>query len=248
MNKSIRRILIGTVLFLMGVMILLAILILTKTVCINKMFVSDDDIIGVDVSEYQDKIDMKRLSEQNIDFVYIRATEGSSYQDACFRENWKNAHECGLLAGAYHFFSFDSSGETQARNYIETVGELEGDLIPVVDFEYYGDKEKNRPDKEKVLRELHIFLEILEKEYGVKPMIYTLKNIYSVYLDDEVDGYPLWVRNVFYPASFDGWGDYVIWQYLDTAQLDGYSGGEKYIDMDVLADGMTLEKITLHKQ
>ena len=71
MNKSIRRILIGTVLFLMGVMILLAILILTKTVCINKMFVSDDDIIGVDVSEYQDKIDMKRLSEQNIDFVYI---------------------------------------------------------------------------------------------------------------------------------------------------------------------------------
>ena len=248
MNKSMRRILIGTVLFLMGVMIPLAILILTKTVCINKMFVSDDDIIGVDVSEYQDKIDMKRLSEQNIDFVYIRATEGSSYQDACFRENWKNAHECGLPSGAYHFFSFDSSGETQARNYIETVGELEGDLIPVVDFEYYGDKEKNRPDKEKVLRELHIFLEILEKEYGVKPMIYTLKNIYSVYLDDEVDGYPLWVRNVFYPAALDGWGDYVMWQYLDTAQLDGYSGGEKYIDMDVLADGMTLEKITLHKQ
>ena len=118
----------------------------------------------------------------------------------------------------------------------------------MVDFEYYGDKEKNRPDKEKVLRELHIFLEILEKEYGVKPMIYTLKNIYSVYLDDEVDGYPLWVRNVFYPAALDGWGDYVMWQYLDTAQLDGYSGGEKYIDMDVLADGMTLEKITLHKQ
>ena len=58
----------------------------------------------------------------------------------------------------------------------------------------------------------------------------------------------MWVRNVFYPAALDGWGDYVMWQYLDTAQLDGYSGGEKYIDMDVLAAGMTLEKITLHKQ
>lgn len=247
MNKRIRRILIGTVLSFFGLMILFAILILTKTVCINKMFVSDDDIIGVDVSEYQDKIDMKRLSEQNIGLVYIRATEGSSYQDACFHENWKNAHDCGLPAGAYHFFSFDSSGETQARNYIDTVGELRGDLIPVVDFEYYGDKEKNRPDKDKVLRELHIFLEILEKEYGAKPMIYTLKNIYSVYLDGEVDRYPLWVRNVLYPAALDGWGDYVMWQYLDTAQLDGYSGGEKYIDMDVLAAGMTLEKITVHK-
>ena len=80
MNKSIRRILIGTVLFLMGVMILLAILILTKTVCINKMFVSDDDIIGVDVSEYQDKIDMKRLSEQNIDFVYPESVKPDCFK------------------------------------------------------------------------------------------------------------------------------------------------------------------------
>lgn len=248
MSKRIRKILIGTVLSLIGVMILFAILLLTKTVCINKFFISDNAIIGVDVSEYQDKIDMKRLSEQDVSFVYIKATEGSLYQDACFRENWKNAHDCKLPAGAYHFFSFDSSGETQAENFIETVGELEGDLLPVVDFEYYGDKENNRPDKEKVLRELHIFLDILEKEYGVKPMIYTLKNIYSVYLDGEVDGYPLWVRNVFYPAALDGWGDYVMWQYLDTAQLNGYSGGERYIDMDVLSDGMTLEKITVHKQ
>ena len=245
MNKRILRTLICPVSVLLGVAVSVAVLILTKTVCINKMYVSSNDTVGVDVSEYQDKIDMKVLSEQNVDFVYIRATEGSSYQDACFRENWKNAHDCGLPAGAYHFFSFDSSGETQAQNYMDTVGELKGNLIPVVDFEYYGDKQKNPPDKEKVLRELHTFLDILEKEYGVKPMIYTLKNIYSVYLEGEVEDYPLWVRNVFYPAALDGWGDYVMWQYLDTAQLDGYSGGEKYIDMDVLADGITLERITV---
>ncbi len=245
MNKRILRTLICPVSVLLGVAVSVAVLILTKTVCINKMYVSSNDTVGVDVSEYQDKIDMKVLSEQNVDFVYIRATEGSSYQDACFRENWKNAHDCGLPAGAYHFFSFDSSGETQAQNYMDTVGDLKGNLIPVVDFEYYGDKQKNPPDKEKVLRELHTFLDILEKEYGVKPMIYTLKNIYSVYLEGEVEDYPLWVRNVFYPAALDGWGDYVMWQYLDTAQLDGYSGGEKYIDMDVLADGITLERITV---
>lgn len=245
MNKRILRTLICPVSVLLGVAVSVAVLILTKTVCINKMYVSSNDTVGVDVSEYQDKIDMKVLSEQNVDFVYIRATEGSSYQDACFCENWKNAHDCGLPAGAYHFFSFDSSGETQAQNYMDTVGDLKGNLIPVVDFEYYGDKQKNPPDKEKVLRELHTFLDILEKEYGVKPMIYTLKNIYSVYLEGEVEDYPLWVRNVFYPAALDGWGDYVMWQYLDTAQLDGYSGGEKYIDMDVLADGITLERITV---
>lgn len=245
MNKRVRKILLCSGMFLFGLMIIFVILILTKIVCINKMFVSTEAIIGVDVSEYQDKIDMKKISEQNVSFVYIKATEGSSYQDACFRENWKNAHDCGLPAGAYHFFSFDSSGKTQAQNFIAAVGDLKGDLIPVVDFEYYGDKQKSPPDKEKVLRELHTFLELLEKEYGVKPMIYTLKNIYNVYLDGEVKGYPLWVRNVFYTAALDGWSDYVIWQYLDTAQLDGYSGGEKYIDMDVLSDGITLEEITV---
>ena len=245
MNRKSRIILVFSVFFVFGMIIVSAILILTKTVCINKLFVSSSDIMGVDVSEYQDRIDMRKLSEENVSFVYIKATEGSSYQDARFQENWKNAHDCGLPAGAYHFFSFDSSGQTQAQNYIDTVGKLKGDLIPVVDFEYYGDKEKNPPDKEKVLSELHTLLDILEKEYGVKPMIYTLKNIYSVYLEGEVEDYPLWVRNVFYPAAFDGWDNYVMWQYLDTAQSDSYSGGEKYIDMDVLADGITLEKLTV---
>lgn len=245
MKKRKLKITICSVLIILFLVALSAMLILTKVVCVNRMFVSSNDIIGVDVSEYQDKIDMKRLSEQNVSFVYIRATEGSSYQDACFYENRKNARDCGLPAGAYHFFSFDSSGKTQAQNFIDTVGDIRGDLIPVVDFEYYGDKAKNPPDKEEVLRELHSFLEILEREYGVKPMIYTLKNIYGVYLEGEVDGYPLWVRNVFYPAALDGWGDYVMWQYLDTAQLDGYTGGEKYIDMDVLAHGVTLEELTV---
>ena len=176
MNRKSRIILVFSVFFVFGMIIVSAILILTKTVCINKLFVSSSDIMGVDVWEYQDRIDMRKLSEENVSFVYIKATEGSSYQDARFQENWKNAHDCGLPAGAYHFFSFDSSGQTQAQNYIDTVGKLKGDLIPVVDFEYYGDKEKNPPDKEKVLSELHTLLDILEKEYGVKPMIYTLKN------------------------------------------------------------------------
>lgn len=246
MKKRVLKIILIIVGVIISVMIVLTVLVLTKIIHINKMFVSDRDIIGVDISEFQNVVDMKKLSEQNISFVYIRATEGSTYQDARFRENWENAHKEGLSAGAYHFFSFDSSGEAQARNFIKTAGkQLKGDLLPVVDFEYYGDKEKNPPEKNRVLKELRIFLDIIEKEYGVKPMIYTMKNIYGKYLDGELEGYPMWVRNVFYPADFDGWGNWTVWQYLDTAQLDGYSGGDKYIDMDVLGKNITLEDIMI---
>ena len=112
-----------------------------KKIFINKWFVNENkSIIGVDVSAYQVNIDMNKLKEQNIKFIYIKATEGSKKQDDKFVQNWENAKNANLLSGAYHFFSYDSEGKTQAENFIKTVGEdLEGRLLPVVDVEYYGD-------------------------------------------------------------------------------------------------------------
>ena len=82
-----------------------------KKVFINKWFVDEKNSnIGVDVSSYQANIDMNKLKEQNIKFIYIKATEGSNMQDDRFAENWENAKKAELLSGAYHFFSYDSEG------------------------------------------------------------------------------------------------------------------------------------------
>ena len=155
-----------------------------KIIFLNDWFVRESSgTIGVDISSYQADVDMRKLKEQQIAFVYIKASEGSTHQDNLFAVNWKNAQEAGLPAGAYHFFSYDSAGKTQAENFINTVGpDLNGRLIPVVDVEYYGDKEQNPPERENVIRELRAFLETTEKEYGVKPMIYTRPDIYQKYL------------------------------------------------------------------
>ena len=152
-----------------------------KKIFINKWFIDEkNSTIGVDVSSYQANINMNKLKEQNIRFIYIKATEGSNKQDDKFDENWKNTKNAELLSGAYHFFSYDSEGRTQAENFIKTVGkDIKGRMLPVVDVEYYGNKEQNPPDKVDVVRELKIFLEIIEKEYGVKPLIYTRTEIYN---------------------------------------------------------------------
>ena len=105
-----------------GLLILLFFAVKTKKLRINTWIVSDRDTIGVDLSEYQADVDMPGLKEQGIEFVYMKATEGSGHVDSRFAQNWENARECGLPAGAYHFFSFDSAGEMQAQNYINTVG------------------------------------------------------------------------------------------------------------------------------
>lgn len=94
-----------------------------KKIFINPWFVNEtNSTIGVDVSSYQGDIDMHVLKEQNIEFIYMKATEGSSMQDSCFMKNWENAQNAELLSGAYHFFSYDSKGKTQAENFDEVFG------------------------------------------------------------------------------------------------------------------------------
>ena len=95
---------------------------------------------GVDVSHYQGTIDWPVLAAQDLDFAYIKATEGSSHTDEKFAENWEAAKDTGLRIGAYHFFSFDSPGESQLKHFTETVPAFRQMLPPVVDFEFYGDK------------------------------------------------------------------------------------------------------------
>lgn len=218
-----------------------------KKIFINKWFVDEkNSTIGVDVSSYQVNINMNKLKKQDIKFIYIKATEGSKTQDDRFAENWENAKNAELLSGAYHFFSYDSEGKTQAENFIKTVGkDIKGRLIPAVDVEYYGDKEQNPPSKEVVVRELKVFLEMVEKEYGIKPLIYTRTEIYNKYIKGEFDEYKKWISSFYTPLSWNYKDDWYIWQYLNKGELEGYTGGEKYIDLNILNKEKNLEDLVI---
>ena len=69
---------------------------------------------GIDVSTYQGTIDWPVLASNDLTFAFIKATEGSSLQDEKFKYNWENAGKTHLKVGAYHFFSYETSGATQA--------------------------------------------------------------------------------------------------------------------------------------
>ncbi|MBQ9180776.1 glycoside hydrolase family 25 [Candidatus Saccharibacteria bacterium] len=198
---------------------------------------------GADVSSYQGEIDMQRLKEQNIDFIYIKATEGSSYKDPNFTTNWQNAAEAGLTAGAYHFFSYESSGATQAENFINTVGALSGRLVPVVDLELSTEQKKSPPDKAEVVKSLKTLVAALEEKYDTRPMLYATRDYFEKYLKDDFSGYPRWVRSVFWPVYLEAGNDWVLWQYDDHAKLEGYRGSEEFIDLNVVNPEKGLEAI-----
>lgn len=187
-------------------------------------------VFGVDVSSYQGDVDWHSLAAQGVDFAFIKATEGSGHQDSYFAENWAEASVAGIPAGAYHFFSYDSSGQTQAENFIAAVPLTEGMLPPVVDIEFYGDYLAAPKAAESVQPELQIMLHILEAHYGCKPILYVTRESYRLYVEGRFEGYPLWhTLPIFAPF----WRDWTFWQYSHHAQMEGYVGKEKYIDLNV---------------
>ena len=247
MKKTKKILLRIAIVILVLLVIFLTVFFLAKkrVIFLNEWFVRDNaGTIGVDISSYQADVDMAKLKEQHVGFVYIKATEGSSHQDDLFAANWKNAQQAGLPSGAYHFFSYDSPGKTQAENFIRVVGEdLTGRLLPAVDVQYYGDKEENPPAKEDVVRELTVFLDTLEAQYGVKPMIYTIADIYDKYLEDSFSDYKYWMSSLFTPLKWNYNGEWYIWQYLNRGTLEGYTGGEKYIDLNLLNKEKSLDEL-----
>ncbi|MGF6907151.1 GH25 family lysozyme [Fusobacterium sp. PH5-44] len=189
-------------------------------------------IKGVDVSSYQGEIDWEIIQEQDIYFAFIKATEGSTFNDRYFQKNWDNASKTNLRIGAYHFFSFDSSGKTQAENFIKTVKKVDNMLPPVVDIEFYKDKSRNPPTKEETQVILNELLLELEKHYGMKPIIYSPRSTYKRYIKGNYDEYDIWIRNLIFFPYLTGRNPWTFWQYSNKKILKGYNGDEKYIDMN----------------
>ena len=196
----------------------------------------DYPVRGVDVASYQGEIDWVILSKQDIQFAFIKATEGSTFVDGNFERNYTNAIQTDLRVGAYHFFSFDSAGSTQAENFINTVPAYEDMLPPVVDVEFYGKYVSSPPSNvDDVKRELRTLLEALEAEYGRVPIIYATHESYNLFLKKDFEKYDIWIRDIFTCPTLSDAREWTFWQYTNRGHMEGYQGVEKFIDINVFA-------------
>ena len=193
------------------------------------------EIRGIDVSHYQGDINWEILSNQGIEFAFIKATEGKSYVDEKYIVNYNNAIKTNLKIGVYHFFTYDSDGALQADNYIKNVIKTDDMLPPVIDIEFYGEEYKVERTKE----QLYTMLNILEEYYGKKPIIYTTYETYNWYIVNDFKDYYIWIRDVWRNPKLIDNRQWTFWQYTNRARLDGYNGQEKRIDMNVFKGNRT---------
>ena len=135
-------------------------------------------IQGIDVSHYQGSIDWRTVARSGeISYVYVKATEGSQLVDNTYRANIQGARKAGLKVGCYHFYRPNVSPQLQFQNMVSVVSLKHQDLIPIIDIEVRG--REPLPNFQSKLRN---FLKMVEKHYGVKPILYTSRDFYNKHL------------------------------------------------------------------
>jgi len=173
---------------------------------------------GIDVSHHSGEVDWAKVKAEGYTFAFAKATEGMDDPDPLFAAHWPAMKKAGLIRGAYHFYVTEDDPHEQAKFFIQNVTLKKGDLAPVVDIEILG---KDTPPG--LVSRFQTFLEIVEKHYGIKPIIYTDKGFWNAHLDDKFGSYPLWVAeyDVESPTLPQGWITYHLWQWKGDAQVPG---------------------------
>lgn len=199
---------------------------------------------GIDVSRYQKRVDWRRVKKMQVGsisimFAFIKATEGSWLKDPEFEKNWENARSAGIIRGAYHFFLPDISPRDQALRFTKTVRLRSGDLPPVVDVE-----ETRGMAKTQIQKNTKIFLDLLEKAYKVRPILYTNKDFYKRHFAGHEDfkGYRFWIAH-YHVADFDMPSDekWHFWQHSDRGTVNGIN---ERVDFNVFnGDSVALRKL-----
>ncbi len=187
-------------------------------------------IHGIDVSHHQaaiDWADVKAMQDKNfkIGFAFIKATEGLSNTDNTYRRNWFKIKEAKLFRGAYHFFIASKSGKAQAESFIETVTLEKNDLPPVLDIE-----QTNGASVADIQQRAKDWLVMIEKQYKVKPIIYTNVDFYENFLAGKFDGYPLWVAHYLVQDKPRIKRKWLFWQHNETGHVNGI---DAFVDFNV---------------
>lgn len=176
-------------------------------------------IVGVDLSAHNGDVDFQKVAEAGVSFVFLKATEGTTFRDSKFRKNYFAARDAGLKVGAYHFFRFDSDGYDQGRNFLETVDSLDFDLPLAIDVE-----EWSNPDDlptEKIALNIRAMIFSLEG-CRRKVILYTNKRGYDRFVRNRLEEMPMWVCSFTNPPiDSDNWQ---LWQHSHESHIDGIKG------------------------
>ena len=181
-------------------------------------------IHGIDLSHYQGNVFWEIIGDNTkMAYVYLKATEGGDNRDDKYVRNIELAHQYGLKVGSYHFYRPKIEQQKQLENFMTQCLPGDQDLIPMIDIETTSGL---RTDE--FCDSLFKFIDLVEKAYKQKHLLYTFTNFYNRYLIGKINDYKLMIAQYTQrePVLRDG-RDFEMWQYTGKGQINGING---YVD------------------
>ncbi|MEV0000611.1 lysozyme [Streptomyces sp. NPDC050848] len=186
---------------------------------------------GVDVSSHQGNVAWSTLWNSGVKWAYVKATEGTYYKNPYFAQQYNGSYNVGMIRGAYHFATPDTTtGAAQADYFVNNGGgwSKDGRTLPgALDIEWnpYGATCYGKTQSGMVAW-IRDFLNRYKARTGRDAVIYTATSWWTQCTGNYA-GFgatnPLWVAR--YASTVGtlpaGWPYYTMWQYTSTGPTVG---------------------------
>ena len=221
------------------------------------IYTNDESVFGIDVSHYQDDKEsikwdkVKQNIKPKIDFVYIRTTMGKNGSDNSFKQNIIELEKLNITYGVYHYFRPNELAIEQFKNFKKHNNKF-GKLSIAVDVE-----EKSNFSNKIFKKELRKFLELIEKEYNTKPIIYSPQKFFNLYLWQDFKDYKFWIARQHgiktipknnTPGKIPKLLSFkcpVIWQYSGTGNVSGINSK---VDLNITSKSIFENQLSIASQ
>ena len=202
---------------------------------------SSSSVLGIDVASYQGNVNWSSWWSKGKRFAYVKATEGTSYTNPYFSQQYTGSYNVGMIRGSYHFARPDgAAGSKQAKYFVNHGGgwSKDGKTLPgALDIEdnYAGGRCYGNTDAQN-LAWVKSFAKEYKKLTGRYPVIYTNGPFWKDCVGNSTyfkSTSPLWLA--YYsskaPTTFPGgYTYYTFWQYSGSGtDLNRFSAGQSQL-------------------
>ena len=198
-----------------------------------KKYKNKSNMIGIDVSAWQDEIDYEKVKKAGCEFVIIRigintVNDEKIYIDEFYKKNIKTAKKAGLKVGVYIYTNAvnNKKATEHAKWIIKTLNNEKLDFPVAFDFENWSDINKLKLNTYIITKSFLTFKDYLNKK-GYDAMLYSSLNyLNEVWMYN--DTYNVWLAH--YTDETNYKGKYIMWQMANTGKIDGINGA---VDIDI---------------
>jgi lysozyme len=168
----------------------------------------------IDISHFQANADLAAARAAGVIAVFLKATEGATYQDPAFATLYAETVAAGLKIGAYHFGTA-AAIQDQVDNFVTTVTNVAGGFDKIIAALDLEDNQTNTmtPDQGDA------WVAAFRQATGRTPLLYAggyLRGLGGASGQPNLAGCPLWLAQYGEtPQVLPGWTEWTLWQFTD---------------------------------